>query len=70
MTVARAAAVWNAVGLVLFVVMVFPVFWMISTAFKPDDQINSLDADVVPAPPDAARTSRDAIAQAVLLGPT
>ena len=22
--------------------MVFPVFWMISTAFKPDDQINSL----------------------------
>jgi N,N'-diacetylchitobiose transport system permease protein len=25
----------------LFVVMVFPVFWMISTAFKPDDQINS-----------------------------
>jgi N,N'-diacetylchitobiose transport system permease protein len=33
---------WNAVGVVLFVVMVFPVFWMISTAFKPDDQINSL----------------------------
>jgi N,N'-diacetylchitobiose transport system permease protein len=33
---------WNAVGIVLFVVMVFPVFWMISTAFKPDDQINSL----------------------------
>jgi N,N'-diacetylchitobiose transport system permease protein len=32
---------WNAVGLALFVVMVFPVFWMISTAFKPDDQINS-----------------------------
>src|SRR5439155_7701233 len=33
---------WNAVGIGLFVVMVFPVFWMISTAFKPDDQINSL----------------------------
>jgi len=33
---------WNAVGIVLFVVMVFPVFWMISTAFKTDDQINSL----------------------------
>jgi N,N'-diacetylchitobiose transport system permease protein len=32
---------WNAVGVALFVVMVFPVFWMISTAFKPDDQINS-----------------------------
>jgi N,N'-diacetylchitobiose transport system permease protein len=35
-------AAWNAVGIALFVVMVFPVFWMISTAFKPDDQINSL----------------------------
>jgi N,N'-diacetylchitobiose transport system permease protein len=33
---------WNVVGIALFVVMVFPVFWMISTAFKPDDQINSL----------------------------
>jgi N,N'-diacetylchitobiose transport system permease protein len=32
---------WNVVGIVLFAVMVFPVFWMISTAFKPDDQINS-----------------------------
>src|SRR5438093_13289708 len=33
---------WNSVGIGLFVVMVFPVFWMISTAFKPDDQISSL----------------------------
>jgi N,N'-diacetylchitobiose transport system permease protein len=32
---------WNAVGLVLFVVMVFPVFWMVSTSFKPSDEINS-----------------------------
>jgi N,N'-diacetylchitobiose transport system permease protein len=32
---------WNTVGVILFVVMVFPVFWMISTAFKPEDQVNS-----------------------------
>jgi N,N'-diacetylchitobiose transport system permease protein len=32
---------WNVVAILLFVVMVFPVFWMISTAFKPDDEINS-----------------------------
>jgi N,N'-diacetylchitobiose transport system permease protein len=32
---------WNVVGLVLFGFLVFPVFWMISTAFKPDDQIVS-----------------------------
>ena len=38
---ARQAA-WNLVGLVVLVLMAFPVFWMLSTAFKPDDQINSL----------------------------
>jgi N,N'-diacetylchitobiose transport system permease protein len=32
---------WNVVGLVLFVLMVFPVYWMISTAFKPADQVNA-----------------------------
>jgi N,N'-diacetylchitobiose transport system permease protein len=36
-----AGAGWNSVAVVLFVFMVFPVFWMISTAFKPDDQIVS-----------------------------
>jgi N,N'-diacetylchitobiose transport system permease protein len=34
-------AAWNALGLALFAVMVFPVFWMISTALKPDEEINS-----------------------------
>jgi len=33
---------WNAVGLVVFAIVIFPVFWMISTAFKPDAEINSL----------------------------
>jgi N,N'-diacetylchitobiose transport system permease protein len=33
---------WNVLGLAVFVVMVFPVFWMLSTAFKPDTEINSL----------------------------
>jgi N,N'-diacetylchitobiose transport system permease protein len=33
---------WNLLGLVVFAVMLFPVFWMLSTAFKPDDEINSL----------------------------
>ena len=35
-------AAWNLVGLAVLVLMAFPVFWMLSTAFKPDDQINSL----------------------------
>jgi N,N'-diacetylchitobiose transport system permease protein len=34
---------WNAVGLVLFGLMVFPVFWMISTSVKKNDQIYSYD---------------------------
>jgi N,N'-diacetylchitobiose transport system permease protein len=42
---------WNALGLAVFVVMVFPVFWMISTAFKPDDQIISLTPTWVPLHP-------------------
>src|SRR6476659_10603439 len=32
---------WNVVGLTVFAVLVFPVFWMISTAFKPDNEITS-----------------------------
>ena len=32
---------WNVVGMVVFVVMAFPVYWMVSTAFKSDQQINS-----------------------------
>jgi len=34
---------WDALGVAVFVVMVFPVFWMISTAFKPDDEIVSVE---------------------------
>ena len=26
---------WNVLGLAVFAVMVFPVFWMVSSAFKP-----------------------------------
>jgi N,N'-diacetylchitobiose transport system permease protein len=35
-------AAWDTLGVAIFVVAIFPVFWMISTAFKPEDQINSL----------------------------
>jgi N,N'-diacetylchitobiose transport system permease protein len=34
------SAGWNVLALVFCAVMVFPVFWMLSTAFKPDDEIN------------------------------
>ena len=34
---------WNLVGVLVLVLLAFPVFWMVSTAFKPEDQINSLN---------------------------
>jgi N,N'-diacetylchitobiose transport system permease protein len=42
---------WNIVGLAVFVVMVFPVFWMISTAFKSNEQIVSLNPTWFPLHP-------------------
>jgi N,N'-diacetylchitobiose transport system permease protein len=32
---------WNLLGLAITAVLVFPVYWMIATAFKPDDEIFS-----------------------------
>jgi N,N'-diacetylchitobiose transport system permease protein len=51
---------WNTVGLAIFVVMVFPVFWMISTAFKPNEQIVSLSPTWFPLHP-TLQHFRDAI---------
>jgi N,N'-diacetylchitobiose transport system permease protein len=51
---------WNAVALVLLVVMVFPVYWMFSTAFKSTDQINRLTPTWFPTHP-TLQHFRDAI---------
>ena len=32
---------WNTLGIAVFLVMVFPVYWMVSTAFKPGADITS-----------------------------
>jgi N,N'-diacetylchitobiose transport system permease protein len=40
---------WNVLGLVVFVVMAFPVYWMISTAFKTNGQIYSFTPSWVPS---------------------
>jgi N,N'-diacetylchitobiose transport system permease protein len=53
---------WNIVGLAVFAVMVFPVFWMISTAFKSNDQIVSLTPTWLPLHP-TLQHFRDAIAK-------
>jgi len=51
---------WDALGLAVFAVMVFPVFWMVSTAFKPDDQIISVTPTWIPLHP-TLKHFRDAI---------
>jgi N,N'-diacetylchitobiose transport system permease protein len=51
---------WNIVAIAVFVVMVFPVFWMISTAFKSNDQIVALNPTWFPLHP-TLQHFRDAI---------
>jgi N,N'-diacetylchitobiose transport system permease protein len=53
---------WNLVGLAVFVVLVFPVFWMISTAFKPTDEINAFSPTWFSTHP-TLQHFRDAIAR-------
>jgi N,N'-diacetylchitobiose transport system permease protein len=48
-------AAWNVFGVLVLVVLAFPVYWMVSTAFKPDDQINSLNPRWIPLHPTVAR---------------
>ena len=42
---------WNLVGLVVLIVMVFPVYWMVATAFKPGQQVLSYTPQWVPLNP-------------------
>jgi N,N'-diacetylchitobiose transport system permease protein len=58
--VTRARLGWNCVALAVLAVMVFPVYWMISTAFQPDDDINGLSPTWFPTEP-TLQHFRDAI---------
>jgi len=53
---------WNLVGLLVLAVMVFPVYWMVATAFKPGQQILSYTPQWVPTHPTLSNF-RDAIHQ-------
>lgn len=41
---------YDLFGVVVFAVMIFPVYWMVSTAFKPGRDILRFDPKLVPAP--------------------
>jgi N,N'-diacetylchitobiose transport system permease protein len=53
---------WNLLGLLVFGVMVFPVYWMVATAFKPGQQILSYTPHWIPTSPTLSNF-RDAIDQ-------
>jgi N,N'-diacetylchitobiose transport system permease protein len=53
---------WNTLGLLVLVVMAFPVYWMVTTAFKADDQIYGLTPTWLPLEP-TLRHFRDAMAR-------
>jgi N,N'-diacetylchitobiose transport system permease protein len=46
----RQRLIANSIGLVVLFVMVFPVYWMVATAFKPGRDILRLDPKWVPSP--------------------
>jgi N,N'-diacetylchitobiose transport system permease protein len=41
---------WDALGILVFLIMVFPVYWMVSTAFKTGTAINSYTPQWFPHP--------------------
>ena len=53
---------WDALGIAVLVVMVFPVYWMVSTAFKPGQKILSYTPQWVPTHP-VLSNFRDAVHQ-------
>jgi N,N'-diacetylchitobiose transport system permease protein len=53
---------WNVVGLAVTAVFVFPVYWMISTAFKSTDDVNGITPTWLPTHPTLGHF-RDAMAR-------
>ena len=47
----RTRFVWDAIGLGLFVVISFPVYWMVASAFKPQDELNGVTPTWIPLHP-------------------
>jgi N,N'-diacetylchitobiose transport system permease protein len=56
----RSRFAWDAIGVLLFVVLSFPVYWMIANAFKPQEELDGLTPTWFPAHPTLSHF-RDAI---------
>jgi N,N'-diacetylchitobiose transport system permease protein len=51
-------AALNGTGVLVFLFAVFPVYWMVATAFKPNDQIFTTNFIPFPSPPSLDHVSR------------
>jgi N,N'-diacetylchitobiose transport system permease protein len=58
----------NGIGLIIALVTLFPIFWMISTALKPSQEIYSLTPSLLPAHPTLGNFSRVISGQASGIG--
>ena len=47
----RSRFVWDAIGVLLFAVLSFPVYWMVASAFKPQEELDGLTPTWFPAHP-------------------
>jgi N,N'-diacetylchitobiose transport system permease protein len=48
---------YDAIGIVVFAILIFPIYWMVATAFKPGRDILRFDPRWVPAPATLANFS-------------
>jgi N,N'-diacetylchitobiose transport system permease protein len=58
----RTRIAWNAVGVAVFVLLSFPVYWMVASAFKPDQDLNGVTPTWFPTHP-TLQHFRDAMAK-------
>ena len=58
----------NGIGVIVALVTLFPIFWMVSTAFKPSQEIYSLTPSLLPAHPTLGNFSRVISGQASGIG--
>ncbi len=58
----------NGLGVLIALVTLFPIFWMVSTAFKPSQEIYSLTPSLLPAHPTFGNFSRVISGQASGIG--
>jgi N,N'-diacetylchitobiose transport system permease protein len=58
----------NGLGVLIALVTLFPIFWMVSTAFKPSQEIYSLSPSLLPAHPTLGNFSQVVSGQASGIG--